>query len=97
MRIITITLNTLFLLIALLNFPLYLMKIDPQIQYYDVEVKYFNKKNKFDKIINQYYINWKTNKNVPVENRVYDFGPFRYFIEYDVDTSKLNDNWEKVK
>ena len=96
LKIIAITLNAFFLLIALLNFPLYLMKIDPQIQYYDVEVKYFNKKNKFDNIIYQYRVNWKNNKKIYQENRVYDIGPFRYFIEYDIESSKLNNDWQKV-
>ncbi|MGH2666640.1 hypothetical protein [Flavobacterium sp.] len=97
LKIIAITLNLLLLLIALLNFPLYLMKIDPQIQYYDVEVKYFNKRNKLESITSQYRINWKNNKKIYQENRVYDIGPFRYFIEYDIDSSKLNNDWEKVK
>ncbi|WP_264550159.1 hypothetical protein [Flavobacterium sp. N2820] len=73
------------------------MKIDPQTQYHNVEIKYFNKKNKFELIIKQYRVNWKTNKKIYQENMVYDIGPFRYFKEFDVDTTKLNNDWEKIK
>ncbi len=82
-----------FLFIAILNFAFYLMKLDPQRQYFDFKIKYYNKGSKSDKIINQYYVNWKSNKMIFVDNRVYDFGPFRYFVEYDVDTSKLKNDW----
>lgn len=82
-----------FLLIAMLSLAFYLMKIDPQTQYHDVEIIYYNNENKFDRIIYQYYVNWKTNEKVFRENRIYDIGPFRYFIEYNVDTSDLKDNW----
>lgn len=97
LKVIAIFLNTCFLLIAAFNFPFYLMKLDPQIQYYDVEVTYFNKRNKFERIISQYHTNWKTNKKMYKENIVYDIGPFRYFIEYDIDSSKLNNDWQKIK
>ena len=85
-----------FLLIALLNFPIYLMKIDPQVQYYDIETLYWNKKNKFEKIQKQYYINWKNNKKNIRINKVFDFGPFRNYLEYHVEIENLNDNWVKT-
>lgn len=72
------------------------MKLDPEVQYYDVEVKYLNKENKFKRTINQYRVNWKTNEKIYLENKVYDIGPFRYFIEYDIDSSKLNNEWKKL-
>jgi glucan phosphoethanolaminetransferase (alkaline phosphatase superfamily) len=92
-KTVMITLNIMFLLIAMLSLAFYLMKIDPQTQYHDVEIIYYNNENKFDRIIYQYYVNWKTNEKVFRENRIYDIGPFRYFIEYNVDTSDLKDNW----
>ena len=73
------------------------MKIDPQTQYHDVEIKYFNKKNKFELIIKQYKVNWKTNRKIYQENKVYDIGPFRYFKELDVDSTKLNNDWKRIK
>ncbi|MFY7987497.1 MAG: hypothetical protein ACOVNP_01350 [Flavobacterium sp.] len=35
-------------------------------------------------------MNWKSNKPVPTNNRIYDFGPFRYFVEYDIDTLEID-------
>jgi hypothetical protein len=96
LRNVSLTFIGFFFLITILNFTFYLMKIDPQTQYKDVEVKYFNKNNKFERIIKQYRVNWKTNEKTYQENKVYDIGPFRYFMEYDVDSSKLNNEWQKV-
>jgi len=95
-NIILYVLNFIFLLGALLNFYIYSNKIDPQTQFFDIATIYRNKSQKNDKIISQYYVNWKSNKPVPTNNRVYDFGPFRYFIEYDIDTLKI-DKKEWVK
>jgi len=97
LKFISILLIIITFLIALLNFLLYSMKIDPQTQYHDVEIKYFNKKNKFELIIKQYKVNWKTNRKIYQENKVYEIGPFRYFKEFDVDTTKLNNDWERIK
>jgi hypothetical protein len=93
LKIALIVLNSSFLLVAILSFAFYLMKLDPQRQYYDVEITYHNKENKCDRIMYQYYVNWKTNEKKFQENRIYDIGPFRYFIEKDIDTSKLKGNW----
>ena len=82
-----------FLLIAILSFAFYLLKLDPKRQYHDVKITYYNKENKFDRVIYQYHVNWKTNEKKFQENRIYDIGPFRYFIEKNVDTSKLKGNW----
>ena len=92
-----IAFDVIFLLAALLNFPLYVGKIAPQSQYYDIETLYWNKTNKFEKIQKQYYINWKNNQENIVINKVFDFGPFRYYIEYEVETENLNDNWIKIE
>jgi hypothetical protein len=73
------------------------MKIEPPTQFHDVEIKYYNKKNKFEFVIKQYRINWKNNKKIYLENKVYDIGPFRYFLEFDIDSSDLNSDWEKIK
>lgn len=95
-NIILYVLNFIFLLGVLLNFYIYSNKIDPQTQFFDIATIYRNKSQKNDKIISQYYVNWKSNKPVPTNNRVYDFGPFRYFIEYDIDTLKIDKKeWEK--
>jgi hypothetical protein len=88
--IICSVLNFVFLLGAILNFYIYSNKIDPQTQFFDITTIYRKKSQKNDKIISQYYVNWKTNKDIPTNNRVYDFGPFRYFVEYDIDTLKLD-------
>ena len=96
-RYFVILINISFLLFALINFPFYIMKIDPQIQYYDVETLYWNKTNKFEKIQKQYYINWKNNQKNIVNNKVFDFGPFRNYIEYHVKIEKLDENWNKTK
>jgi len=72
------------------------MKIDPQVKYYDIETLYWNKKNKFEKIQKQYYINWKNNKKNIRINKVFDFGPFRNYLEYHVEIENLNDNWVKT-
>lgn len=85
-----------FLLLALLNFPIYLMKIDPQVQYYDIETLYWNKTNKFEKIQKQYYINWKNNQKNIIINKVFDFGPFRNYLEYRVEIENLDENWVKT-
>ncbi len=96
MTIICAILNFTFMLGVLINFYIYSNKIDPQTQFFDISTIYRHKSQKNDKIISQYYVNWKTNKHIPTNNRVYDFGPFRYFIEYDIDTLKL-DTKEWVK
>lgn len=83
-------LNFVFLLGTLLNFYSYSNKIDPQTQFFDIAIIYSNKSQKNDKIISQYYVNWKTNKHILTYNRVYDFKPFRYFIKYDIDTLQLD-------
>lgn len=93
LRIIVIVLNNLFLLIAIVSSAFYLLKLDPQRQYHDVKITYYNRENKFDRIMYQYHVNWKTNEKKFQENRIYDIGPFRYFIEKDIDTSKLKGNW----
>ncbi|WP_312825739.1 hypothetical protein [Epilithonimonas sp.] len=90
-------LNGLFLFISLINLPLYLLKIDPQVQYFDIETLYYSKENKFDKIEKQYYVNWKNNLKDTIVNNVSDFGPFRKFNEYDVDINKLDSKWQKIK
>jgi hypothetical protein len=98
MTIICAVLNFIFLIGSLINFYIYSNKIDPQIQFFDIATIYRNKSHKNDKIISQYYVNWKSNKPIPTNNRVYDFGPFRYFIEYDIDTLKLDKKeWVKEK
>ncbi len=96
MTIICAFLNFILLLGALLNFYLYSNKIDPQTQFFDIAIIYRHKNQKNDKIISQYYVNWKTNKPIPTNNRVYDFGPFRYFIEYDINTLEIDKkDWVK--
>jgi len=90
------TINSIFLLISLLNFLLYLLKIDPETQYYDIKTLYYNRNNKFEKIEEQYYINWKNNQKNIVANKVYDFWIFRNFIEYHIDTNNLDENWIKL-
>ena len=89
-------LNYIFLFGTLLNFYIYSNKIDPQTQFFDIATIYRNKSQKNDKIISQYYVNWKSNKPVPTNNRIYDFGPFRYFVEFDIDTLEI-DKREWVK
>lgn len=91
------TANGLILLILVLNLPLYCMRIDPQIQYYDLETIYWNKANKFEKIEKQYYINWKSNQKHIVLNKVSDFGPFRNYLQYNIDTETLDSDWVKKK
>jgi hypothetical protein len=83
-------LNYIFLFGTLLNFYIYSNKIDPQTQFFDIATIYRNKSQKNDKIISQYYVNWKSNKPVPTNNRIYDFGPFRYFVEYNIDTLEID-------
>jgi hypothetical protein len=91
-------LNYIFLFGTLLNFYIYSNKIDPQTQFFDIATIYRNKSQKNDKIISQYYVNWKSNKPVPTNNRVYDFGPFRYFVEFDIDTLEIDKReWVKEK
>ncbi len=88
-NVICAVLNFVFMLGTLINFYIYSNKIDPQTQFFDIVTIYRNKNQKNDKIISQYYVNWKTNKPIPTNNRIYDFGPFRYFIEYDIDTLEI--------
>lgn len=89
--------NAFFLLILVLNLLLYCMRIDPQIQYYDIETLYWNRTNKFEKIQKQYYINWKSNQKHVVFNKVFDFGPFRNYLQYNIKTEALDDDWVKMK
>ena len=96
LRYILLIINAGFLIIALIIFPLYLLRLDPQTQYYDIQTLYLNKENKLEKIQEQYYINWKTNKKHIVSNRIYDCGPFRNYIEYHVDVNNLDYNWIKA-
>lgn len=92
-----ILVNSIFLIITLFNFPIYLMKIDPQTQYYDIKTLYWNKENKFEKIEQQYYINWKNNQKNIVNNKVFDIGPFRNYLEYHVEAEQLPNNWVKIE
>lgn len=78
------------------NFPIYLMKIDPQIQYYDIKTIYLSKESKFISIKQQYYINWKNNQKNIVNKKNCDFGPFRNYLEYNIETEKLSNNWIKI-
>lgn len=73
------------------------MRIDPQIQYYDIETLYWNRTNKFEKIQKQYYINWKSNQKHVVFNKVFDFGPFRNYLQCNIKTEALDDDWVKMK
>jgi len=89
--------NSILLLFLVLNFTLYSLKIDPQVQYFDLKTIYHNKESTSEKINEQYYINWKTNEKIYLSNRVYDFGPFRNYLERNVDINKLGKNWIKVE
>lgn len=91
-----IILLSLFSIFLLMSVSMKLLKIDPPIYYHDIETLYFNKKNKFDKIEKQYYVNWKSNKNDTVINRIQDYGLFREFIEYEVDTTIIDGSWIKA-
>lgn len=92
-----LAINSILLLFIVLNFALYLLKLDPKVQYYDVKTIYIKKGNMFEKINEQYYINWKTNERKILSNRIYDFGPFRNYLESKVDTSKIGAEWIRVK
>ena len=91
-----IFINGFALIFAIGNLAVYYAKIDPDIQYRDYKTLYINKNNTDEKIVSQYDVNWKTLKKEYQNNHVADYGIFRIYKSYRIDTLKLNmDNWKK--
>src|ERR1035437_9166057 len=70
--------NSIFLFVAIISLPMYIGRIDPEIQYYDECVLAINPKKQSEKIIRQYYIDWKPNVKIYSNNFVKEVGCFRY-------------------
>jgi hypothetical protein len=89
--------NGIFLVIMLLTLPISPMKIGQRVQYYDIDTLYWNKKNKFEKVQKQYYINWENNhKNITL-NKISDLGPFRNYLEYNIEIEQMDEDWVKAQ
>ncbi len=97
MKISLFFINGFALIFAIGNLAVYYAKIDPDIQYRDYKTLYVNKENTDEKILRQYNVNWKTLKYEYQNNQVEDYGIFRYYKFYRVDTLKLHKNkWKRV-
>ena len=83
------------LFIAIVNLIFYSAKIDPNIQFSDSEVLFINKENPNKRIVRQYYVNWKTNEKIFQNNEVTNYGIFRIYQSYQIDTLNLDKKWNK--
>jgi hypothetical protein len=91
-----IFINGLVLIFAIGNLAVYSAKIDPDIQFRDFKTLYVNKQNPNEKIVSQYYVNWKTLEKQYQKNYVADYGIFRIYRSYGIDTLNLNmEKWKK--
>jgi hypothetical protein len=93
LKIILLNLNSIFLFIAIVNLPMYISQIDPEIQYYDEKVLLINPKNHSERLIRQYYINWKSNEKIYSNNLVNEFSCFRYIKKEWTSSDTIN--WTK--
>jgi hypothetical protein len=94
-KVILIFLNGFMLFIAVVNLIFYSAKIDPNIQFRDSEVLFINKENPNKRIVRQYYVNWKTNEKIFQNNEVTNYGIFRIYQSYQIDTLNLDKKWNK--
>jgi len=94
-RRILLFVNIIVFFLAIIDLPLYIMKIDPDIQYYDSKILYVNSLNNDEKIVRQYLINWKTNEKIYMNNHVKDVGYIRIFKTFNIDTMNLKKEWIK--
>ncbi len=87
--------NGFMLVFAIGNLAVYSAKIDPDIQFKDSGILYVNELNPGEKIISQYYVNWKTNEKEFQNNHVEDIGIFRIYKTYGIDILNLKQKWKK--
>jgi hypothetical protein len=92
-RILTF-INGFGLIISSITLFVFYKNIDPDIQFKDYKVLYVNKQNSNEKIIRQFDVNWKTNEKEFQNNVVEDFGIFRIYKSYGIDTLKLDAKWK---
>lgn len=92
-RILTF-INGIGLFISFITLFVFYKNIDPDIQFRDFKVLYVNKQNPNEKIVKQYFVNWKTNEKEFHNNIVEDFGVFRIYKSSGIDTLKLNEKWK---
>ncbi len=91
-----IFINGFALIFALGNLAVYSAKIDPDIQYRDYKTLYINKENDNEKIVSQYDVNWKTLEKEYQFNHVTDYGIFRIYKSYRIDTLNLRiEDWKR--
>lgn len=95
LKIFLIFTNGFLLFFAIGNLTFYYFKIDPDIQFRDSKVLFINELNPNEKIISQYYVNWKTNQKKHQNNRIENIWVFRYYKSYNIDTLNLEKNWRK--
>jgi len=82
--------NGITLFFALGNLTVYSARVDPDIQFKDFQTLYISKQEPNEKIVNQYYVNWKTLEKQYENNHVIDYGVFRIYKSYRIDTLNLN-------
>ena len=87
--------NGFMLFLAIGNLVVYSAKIDPDVQFKDAKILYVNELNPDEKIISQYDVNWKTNEKQFQNNHVENFGVFRIYKSYAIDTLNLEQKWKK--
>jgi len=90
-------LNGLVLIISILTSLVFYTNIDPDVQFRDSKILFVNKENHNEKIIEQYDVNWKTNEKLFQNNQVENFGIFRLYKHYRIDTLKIDkEKWKKA-
>ena len=86
--------NGLGFIASILTLFVFYKNIDPDVQYRDSQILFVNRQNPNEKIIRQFDVNWKTNKKYFINNQVEDFGIFRIYKSYGIDTLNLDKNWK---
>ena len=82
------------LIASILTLFVFYKNIDPDVQFRDSEILFVNKQNPNEKIIRQFDVNWKTNEKEFINNHVKDFGIFRIYKSYGIDTLNLDEKWK---
>ena len=92
-RILTF-INGIGFIVSVLTLFVFYKNIDPDVQFRDSEILFVNRENPNEKIIRQFDVNWKTNEKEFINNQVVDFGIFRIYKSYGIDTLNLNNKWK---
>ena len=86
--------NGIGLIASILTLFVFYKNIDPDVQFRNSGILFVSQQNTNEKIIRQFDINWKTNEKEFINNHVVDFGIFRVYKAYGIDTLNLDKKWK---